>query len=102
MSFFKKLTSLFSSAGAQERDAFWITVKCNRCGEIIRARVNLFNDLSMQYVDAGAVSYYCHKTLIGEASGERPCFQRVEVELTFDGNRRLTGREISGGTFVDE
>jgi hypothetical protein len=34
--------------------------------------------------------------------GEGHCFQRVEVELTFDGTRRLIHREISGGQFVNE
>jgi hypothetical protein len=34
--------------------------------------------------------------------GEGLCFQRVEVNLTFDVNRKLINREISGGKFVDE
>lgn len=102
MSIFKRISSLFSGSGAQERDALWIVVRCNRCGEMIRSRVNLHNDLSIEYDESGTASYYCRKTLIGEPGGERLCFQRVEVELRFDGSRRLVGREISGGTFVEE
>jgi hypothetical protein len=30
------------------------------------------------------------------------CFQRIEVELTFDENRKLVDRQIQGGVFVDE
>ena len=97
MSFFKKLSNLISPAGRAEENAYWITAKCNRCGEIIRARVNLQNDLSPEYSDSGTI-YFCRKTLIGQ---ER-CFQRLEVELSFDADKRLINREITGGQFIDE
>lgn len=97
MSFFKKLTDLFSGSGGVDRDAYWITARCNRCGEVVRTRVSLSNDLSVEY-DGDEVSYFCRKVMMGEGR----CFQRIEVELTFDANRRLVNREISGGQFVDE
>ncbi len=96
MNLFKKLSSLFSP-GKTDADAYWIAARCNRCGEVIRTRVSLSNDLSVEY-DGDATSYFCRKVLMGEGH----CFQRVEVELTFDANRRLLNREIHGGHFVDE
>jgi len=98
MSFFKRLSNLFSSSTSADANAYWLAVKCNRCGEVIRARVNLNNDLSLDYDQSGRATYFCRKTLIGEGH----CFQRVEVELTFDANRRLVDRQITGGQFVDE
>lgn len=97
MSFFKKLANLISPPGEAAENAYWITAKCNRCGESIRARVNLQNDLSPEYSDKG-MTYFCRKTLIGQ---ER-CFQRLEVELIFDSDKRLANREITGGQFIDE
>lgn len=97
MDLFKKLTNLFSSSGKTDPDAYWIVTRCNRCGEVIRTRVSLSNDLSVEY-EGDETSYFCRKVLMGEGR----CFQRVEVELTFDANRRLVNREISGGQFVDE
>lgn len=75
-------------------------MRCLRCKEIIRARIDLRNDLSAEYAagPGGDVTYFCHKTLMGEGH----CFQRVEVELTFDSKHRVINREISGGQFVDE
>lgn len=96
MSFLKKLTSFFASKSGAPVEQ--VTVKCNRCGEVIRARVNLFNDLSLEYDEAGKATYFCRKVLIGE----KHCFQRIEVELIYDANRRLIGREITGGQFVEE
>ena len=99
MSFFKKLSNLFSSPKASNNRVYWVTVKCNRCGEIIIARVDLVNDLSIDYGESDkGTSYICRKTLMGE---ER-CFQRVDVKLMFDANRKLIDREISGGQFADE
>jgi hypothetical protein len=101
MGLFKKLGKLFSGSGQTGRELMSIAVQCNRCGEVIHSRVNLYNDLSADYADDGGLTYFCRKELIGEGAGEIPCFQRVVVELTFDGNRRLTGREVIGGKFIE-
>lgn len=77
--------------------AYWVTVKCNRCGEVIRARVNLYNDLSLDFNEKGEAIYFCRKTLMGE----QRCFQRVEVTLTFDAKRNLIKKEVTGGQFVE-
>ena len=100
MSLFKKISGMLSSSSnAGDDHNLWVSVKCGRCGEIIRARIDLRNDLSIDYGDnGGKTNYICRKTLIGEGR----CFQRVEVKLTFDKNRQLIDRGISGGDFVNE
>jgi hypothetical protein len=40
------------------------------------------------------------KGVIG--SGETRCFQTIEVRLTFDAQKRLVSREISGGAFISQ
>lgn len=99
MSFFKRLTNLFSSPSKPSDTAYWVTVRCNRCGEIIRARVDLRNDLSIQYGESDAdTTYYSRKLIVGE----QRCFQQIEVELTFNQQHQLIDRQIKGGQFVDE
>jgi phage terminase large subunit GpA-like protein len=97
MSFFKKLTSMFSAPTRSDTDSYWIYVRCNRCGETIRARVNLYNDLSPNY-EEGETTYFCRKVLIGESH----CFQRIEVSLTFDQNRKVIDQQATGGKFITE
>jgi hypothetical protein len=100
MGFFKKLSEFFSSSGPQKAPdyAMYITVKCKRCGETIRARIDLRNDLTINYDSEGPVpTYFCRKVLIGE----RRCYQPVEIELTFDGKKKIIQRQISGGEFID-
>jgi len=96
MSLMKKLANIFSSPPSES--VYWIRARCNRCGEIIQARVNLNNDLSVDYAEDGTSRYICHKVLMGEGH----CFQRLEVDLTFDSGRRVHNRSISGGQFVED
>jgi hypothetical protein len=99
MSFFKKIGDLFNPPGPRRAPDFatWITVKCNRCGELIRVRIDLRNDLSIDYGEGSGATYHCHKVLVGE----QRCFQKIDVDLTFDARHKLTDRQISGGEFVD-
>jgi len=97
MSFFKKLTSKFSPSTGSDSDSYWIYVRCNRCGETIRARVNLYNDLTPNYEEGGS-TYFCRKVLMGESL----CFQRIEVSLTFDQNRKVIDQQATGGKFITQ
>jgi hypothetical protein len=95
MSILSKLSQLLSPGKREEQSAYWIYTRCKRCGETIRARVNLSNDLSAEY--DGENSYFnCRKVLIGEGR----CFQQIEVHLRFDSARKLLDQEISGGEFI--
>ena len=98
MSFFKRLAEIFSGNQAPGFDdrSYWLWVRCNRCGETLSTRVDLLNDLSRDY-DTG--HYTVRKLIVG--GGENRCFQRIEVELTFDKNRRLIDQSISGGQIIE-
>lgn len=97
MGFLKRITSFFQTRTPQRE--FYFYVRCDRCGEILRGRADLLNDLSVEYDDKGApASYFTRKVLVG-AKG---CYRPVEVELTFDRNRQLVGQEAKGGQFIEE
>ena len=99
MGFFDKLLKLLAPAPNMQDYGFWIAVKCSRCGEVLRTRINLANDLSSDYSDNPAGNtYFCRKVIMGD----KLCFQKIEVELNFNSKRKLTGSTISGGEFVEE
>jgi lysyl-tRNA synthetase class I len=96
MGFLKKLFSGFSTK--PEKRYYVFQVKCKRCGEIIEGRVDVDNDLSVEYEDGGDV-YYVRKVLIGD--GGNHCYQQVEVGLKFNKERKLIDRRVeSGGEFA--
>jgi hypothetical protein len=95
MNFFK---NLFGQKSGPAQTGLSLKVRCRRCGEIIETRVDLANELSVDYDEAGRATYHCRKGLIGR----QQCYQTIEVELQFDANRRAIDRQISGGEFVEE
>lgn len=98
MGFFKKLGGFFSAKPAEDQVSYHIKVKCNRCGEEIQVRINLYNDLSIEYDDSGNTSgYICRKVIVGD----QRCYQTIDVSLTFDSKRRLVEKQITGGQFVE-
>lgn len=91
------LQKLFGGASSQpQRQVYLFNVKCKRCGEVIEGRVDLSNDLSVEYEGDGEV-YYSRKVLMGSGG---LCFQRVEVELKFSAAREMIERQAIGGEFV--
>jgi hypothetical protein len=98
MGFFKKLSSIFSTPSTTS-NLLPVEVICKRCGETITGSINLSNDLSIVYGSGeNDYTYFCRKVFMGEGH----CFQQVEVELTFDRNRRVVERKIKGGKFADD
>jgi hypothetical protein len=97
MGFLKKLFSGFSMQ--PEKRYYTFEVKCKRCGEIIEGRVDVDNDLSVEYESGGDV-YYVRKVLMGDGSNH--CYQQIEVGSKFNADRKLLDRRIeSGGDFVE-
>lgn len=99
MGFFERLSKLFSQSGSRDKAVYWVYVRCSKCGEKLHTRINLYNDLSLEYDDKGnADSYICRKTVVGSQG----CFQRLELALKFDSKRNLVERDIAGGLFIEE
>ena len=87
------LKNLFSGGSSKsEKRYYTFQVRCNRCGEIIEGRVDLDNDLSLDYEGDNTV-YFVRKGLIGN----NRCFQQIEVELKFDSSRQLMEQNVTGG-----
>jgi hypothetical protein len=73
------------------------SVKCKRCGEIIRGRVNVNNEPSLELDEKRKPYYTCRKVLIGS----KHCFQQIEVVFKLDEGRHVLDKIISGGDIVE-
>ncbi len=99
MSFLKKIASALSPKSTDEGDVLWVYARCDKCGEMLKTRLNLRHDLTPNYSAGGRVAdYVVRKVLIGS----QRCFEPIEVTLTFDPQRRVTSREITGGQFISK
>ena len=90
------LQKLFGGQSAKPSKRYYtFSVKCRRCSEVIEGRVDLDNDLSVEYEGDGEV-FHARKGLMGT---ER-CFQRMEAEFKFSSDRTLIEQQVTGGDFV--
>ena len=84
-----------SSFGGGDEWAYWVHAQCRRCGEPLRARVDLRNDPSED--DDG--TWFVRKGLTG--SGAYYCFQTVDVTLRFDKSKKnVVEADAAGGTII--
>jgi len=97
MNFLKQLANMFSGSSslAPGGDAgLYYYVRCDRCGEVIKVRINRMNDLSQS--DDGK-TLFARKTIVGQR-----CYNRIEAEFTYNANRQLVNTEIQGGKLATE
>ena len=91
------LRRLFARSPYQEPDnALWLHLKCDRCGEAIRVRVDRRYDMASTLLDPGeeGPAYTLHKDVVGDR-----CFQRISVTLGFDRRMQIVERQVRGGQF---
>jgi hypothetical protein len=92
MGFLDSMKSMLSGGEGQDKTGYYVYVRCHRCGEAIKTRIDMRNDLS--HLEEGG--YVVNKTLVGS----QRCFERIEVRLGFDENRKLVDQEIVRGDFI--
>lgn len=98
MAFLSQLRKLFGQR-AERDDGLYFYVRCDRCAEIVRVRLNPSTDLQQDFGEQeDRVSGYFVRKVVVDAK----CFRPIETKLWFDAGRRIRSREISGGTFVSE
>lgn len=94
MSFLKRLSSILTGGAGEggERNAYWLYVRCDRCGEKLRLRVDRQYEIQPDYDQGG---YVLRKEIM-----DGTCFQLMYAEVHFDPAMRVTSRDLRGGTFI--
>ncbi len=84
------------------KDNLYVYVKCMRCNEIIPVRISLKEEVQENYDKdkEKSCSFYLRKEVVG--SGSNRCFARISIYLEFDGQFRVIGTQINGGSFVSQ
>ncbi|MCC6174696.1 MAG: hypothetical protein IT305_05275 [Chloroflexi bacterium] len=76
----------------------YLYVRCDRCQDIVRVRINMANDLRQEFDNSENVAGYAlSKTVV-----DSKCFRPMALEMRFDSRRRELERTIDGGEFVTE
>lgn len=92
------LRRLFGGRNSTPPDhALHLYVRCQRCGAPVHVRVDLFNDLAVEYDEGENVIGYKLRKEIMDAR----CFRLMYADLSFDRNRRELERHVEGGEFIN-
>jgi hypothetical protein len=84
--------------------ALRIEVRCAKCGEVIRVRVDKMHELQCEYEDNGSsdpdqephpISYLLTKELVGAK-----CQNLVHLSMRFDARSRTVEKHIEGGDLL--
>lgn len=98
MSIFRKLFSggnplLPKASDSNDPNAWWLYVQCSKCGAPLAIRVDLRNDISIDYETN---SRFLRKEMM-----DSTCFQLMYAEVHFDNNGKVIEQTIERGKFLD-
>ena len=96
---FKKLTEkLFGKdSGAPSSDGFFLNVRCSECSEEFKLFINKTYELMQNFEENGGVTYALKKEIYGVG-----CKNRIQVNMIFDGGKKLVSRAIKNGEFIED
>lgn len=93
------LSRLFGrGAPAAGGSIMWLYVRCARCGEKIRIRINRNTDAQQEYDESGRHTHaYLRKEILGNH-----CPNLMSVELQLDTSGRVIEQQAEGCVIIDE
>ena len=97
MALWDGLRRIFGGRSDGRDGGIYVFVRCNRCGDRVRVRINPTADLQQEFAGGSdrVGGYFVRKMVV-----DQRCFRPIEVTLRFDAARRETDRAIEGGTFL--
>jgi hypothetical protein len=97
MSLWTRLKASFSPGRASSKDeGIYFYVRCDRCGDRVRVRLNPGTELQQDFAESGAAAGYSVCKMVVD----QRCFRPIEVTMRFDAGRRELSREVEGGAFL--
>jgi hypothetical protein len=93
------LSRLFGrgSAPSDGANVLWLYVRCARCGEKIRVRINRTTDAQQEYDESGRPTHYL---LRKEILGNR-CPNLMAVEMQLDNGGRIVEQQADRCVVID-
>ena len=84
-------------ATASDQHAVYYFVRCGKCGEVLRIRIDRRWDLQQEFEDEGDVvsGYVATKDVVG-----KKCFQMMQLTVRFDRSHREVEKDLQRGSFV--
>ena len=95
------------SGGSVDRGLYWY-VRCNRCQDVVRVRINMANEVSEisdepeEDADVVRPANPAARYAVTKGVVDSKCFRPMRLTILFDGRRRELESTVDGGEIVDE
>jgi len=85
-------------AGGGVDRGLYLYIRCNRCQDVVRVRLNMANDLLQEFVENSddVAGYSVTKGVV-----DSKCFRPMTLTMRFDNRRRELERSVEGGQLVE-
>ena len=86
----------------------YVYVRCSRCQDVVRVRINPYNELSElsdeddEGVENPRSANPNARFMLTKGVVDAKCFRKMTLIMLFDGRRREIDRTINGGTSADQ
>ena len=101
----KALNRLFEGARGRSLKggghAFSLVVRCGKCGELIRVRIDKDHELQAEYAEDAAEGDHPTQYLLCKEVVGANCQNLIRFTLRFGADQRLCELSIEGGEFVE-
>jgi hypothetical protein len=77
------------------KDAVWVYLTCDRCGEKLALRLRKSSEIQREEAGSRDYQMFINKTVVGN-----DCFNRMQLRLEFDGMYRVVNKQLQNGTFI--
>ena len=104
----KSILGLGGGADASADRGLYRYVRCNRCKDVVRVRINMANEVSElsdePEEDSGeiAATNPAARYAVSKGVVDSKCFRPMRLTILFDGRKQELESSVQGGEVVDE
>jgi hypothetical protein len=104
----KSMLGLGSGAGSGPDRGIYRYVRCSRCQDVVRVRINMANEVSElsdePEEDSGeiAATNPAARYAVSKGVVDSKCFRPMRLTILFDGRRQEIEASVQGGELVDQ
>ena len=104
----KSMLGLGGGAGQSVDRGLYRYVRCNRCQDVVRVRINMANEVSEisdepeEDPDVSRPANPAARYAVTKGVVDSKCFRPMRLTILFDGRRRELESSVEGGEVVDE
>lgn len=103
----KSMLGLGGGAGRSADRGLYRYVRCNRCRDVVRVRINMASEVSElsdepdEDAEGGGPSNPAARYSVTKGVVDSKCFRPMRLTILFDGRKRELESAVEGGELVD-